>query len=461
MSWAEVKKINGDLTTPLDEKMDNLAGGVAGSIDSMSETMAQSIESESEAIGGSIEGLEDSIVGVGEAIRSIDSIKPSLRVTALDAGTITVTDGIHTYTKEMAQPGVAGFILQSLGDFDVTLESEGQTFTQTITVTELTVYRVTVGFPKLAVTAEEAGAITVSNGTDTYTETLEEAGTANFRLGSFGTYTVLLEEGQREGKTTVSVTEFTDYEVDVEYFSASLTVKCLITAGVGTVTATSTDGEKIYTADCGVGDTTLTITAARTYDIKVTQGGVDGEIAQQKAITTQDGTYTATAGFIAAIPDDYAGIEWTKVEASSGHISVSTGLSTNYKNIIEINGRGLLLGAYKHVWLNYVTQNGTVQFEILVDGVLWDQFTVPRNDYGHMAGWGNPINNKITVPREYTSTSSRARSTSGNQNINTGVMTNIGKCVQFNHSLVVRARYQNTPDSSDSIYNFEVAVYHY
>ena len=515
MSWAEVKKINGDLNTPLNVQMDNLAGDVAdaigtlgeteseaigtlgttlsGAIDTLGETGSEAIDAlgeatsgaigdQTEALENSIGGLSDQVTGagttvssavqglrsyitgvgdvVGNAIRSIDNLKPSLRVTVLDAGTLTVTDGIHTYTEEVSEPGAVGFILQSLGDFTVTLAAGGQTFTQSVTVTELTVYRVTIGFPKLAVNAAEGGKITVWDGNYTYTQTLSRAGVANFKLEEFGTYAIKIETGQREGNESVNVTEFKTYNKDISYFQAVINVKCLLTSGVGTVTATSTDGLKTYSASCAAGNTTLTVTAARTYNIKVTQNGTDGEIVAVKEVTTSGETYAATAGFIAAIPDDYSGLEWVKLGPTS-HTAVKDNLSTNYKNMISVTGRGLLLGIFNHNWLNYTTQNGTLQYQIVIDDVVYDQYIVPRSGYDHQAGWGNPISNALTVPHSFSTATRRTRNPSSMANIETTVITDIGKCVKFERNFSIRVRYQNTPDASDSIYYLEAAVYRY
>ena len=62
---------------------------------------------------------------------------------------------------------------------------------------------------------------------------------------------------------------FTWWSKGVSYFQAVITVKCLLTSGVGTVTEETTDGLKRYTADCAAGNTTITVTAARTYNIKI------------------------------------------------------------------------------------------------------------------------------------------------------------------------------------------------
>ena len=150
MSWAEVKKINSDLTTPLNEQLDGVESGLSDEIGAVgtqveaANEMLEQIDEKLDGMDAVVDAIEDLGTTLDASIRSIDSIKPSLRVTAADAGTITVSDGVHTYTKEMEQPGVAGFILQSLGDFEVTLSDGGQSFKQTVTVTELTVYRVAV-----------------------------------------------------------------------------------------------------------------------------------------------------------------------------------------------------------------------------------------------------------------------------------------------------------------------------
>ena len=466
MSWAEVKKINSDLTTPLNEQLDGVESGLSDEIGAVgtqveaANEMLEQIDEKLDGMDAVVDAIEDLGTTLDASIRSIDSIKPSLRVTAADAGTITVSDGVHTYTKEMEQPGVAGFILQSLGDFEVTLSDGGQSFKQTVTVTELTVYRATVGFPTLTVTAEAAGSLSVSNGTHTYTHEFEEAGSHTFRLESFGTYTVKLEEGDKEGVRTVEVTEFTDYTSSVNYFSATLKVTALIPSGVGTLKAEAPDG-KTYTTECAAGENTITIQAARTYTISVSQNGSDGEIAQTKDITTDGDEYTATAGFISALSHQLTELDWESVNARS-HIAINADLSTDWTNIVEVNGKGLFLGAYNHTWYNYTSAGSAVQYQFVIDGTVVDDITIQRSGYDHTNCWGHDFGDgdkKIYAPNEQSWSSSRNISAT-NTTINSGILGEIGGPARlFERSFVVRAKRAGTTDTSDSIYTFNTAIY--
>ena len=104
MSWAEVKKINSDLTTPLNEQLDGVESGLSdeiGAVGTQVETaneMLEQIDEKLDGVGDVVGAIEDLGTTLDASIRSIDSIKPSLRVTAANAGTITVSDGVHTYT---------------------------------------------------------------------------------------------------------------------------------------------------------------------------------------------------------------------------------------------------------------------------------------------------------------------------------------------------------------------------
>ena len=150
----------------------------------------------------------------------------------------------------------------------------------------------------------------------------------------------------------------------------------------------------------------------------------------------------------------------------SGHYAIKSNLTSVWKELIRVNGKGLFLGAYNHTWLNYNESgtSGTLYYKIVVDGVDLDSVSFGRSSYDQMTGWGDVQDGKIALPQVWpsgTSTASNQRMPTGASNVGiTGqtYITNIGSFVPFKQSLVVKATYSGTASSSDSIYNFDVAV---
>ena len=81
--------------------------------------------------------LRKAIDDLAEAIKYTDPMRPILGVVALDAGTITVTDGVHIYEKEVEKNKQVNFRIEALGTFDVILSYNGLSISRSIEITEL------------------------------------------------------------------------------------------------------------------------------------------------------------------------------------------------------------------------------------------------------------------------------------------------------------------------------------
>lgn len=154
----------------------------------------------------------------GQYEASINVFTATILVTAVSGANITVKDSLQaTYTKVAGDDGKAAFYVSSADDYTITAEYNGiNSDTQVVNVSDDGgSYNVTLTFITLLVTVESGSTVQAKNGLTTLTDTSD--GTVLFYLPNTGVWTVSASKGDKSAETTVDVSSYSRYTVELTY----------------------------------------------------------------------------------------------------------------------------------------------------------------------------------------------------------------------------------------------------
>lgn len=163
--------------------------------------------------------------------------------------------------------------------------------------------------PQLIVTVPSGSAVSCTDGESTFSRT--STGTAIvFELPDYGAWTVSASLGALEASETVNVDIVKQYEITLEYFSATLRV----TSEAGAV-VTAQSSEKTYSGTVPVGSTyvDLMIPVAGTYTVSAAKDGKTSN-SVTVAVTDDGETYTAACLFLSSVLSENS---WANIAAAS------------------------------------------------------------------------------------------------------------------------------------------------
>lgn len=149
---------------------------------------------------------------------TINAFSATIIVTAVEGAVITVKDSAQSsYVETADSDGKAVIYVSSADDYTVTSEYNGvSSNTQTINVSQHdTVYNVSLSFITLLVTVETGSTVQAKNGFTTLTDTSD--GSVLFYLPNTGTWTVTATKGDKSAETTVDVSSYNRYTVELTY----------------------------------------------------------------------------------------------------------------------------------------------------------------------------------------------------------------------------------------------------
>lgn len=154
----------------------------------------------------------------GQYEASVDAFSASITVTTVSGANITVKDSFQsTYTKVSGEDGNATFYVSSAGDYTITSEYNGvNSDTKVVNVSEDGgVYNATLTFITLLVTVESGSLVQVKNGLTTISDTSD--GSVLFYLTNTGIWTVNASKGESSAETSVNVSSYSRYTVELTY----------------------------------------------------------------------------------------------------------------------------------------------------------------------------------------------------------------------------------------------------
>ena len=135
-------------------------------------------------------------------------IQPQIVVTASTGSTVKATkDGVdYTGTEDN---GVWTINVPEYGTYTVTGTNESNTVTETVIVTEVKQYPITIKYFSaiLQVTSDAGATVTATNGTKRFTDTIPSGGVLSMNITSAGTYAVTVtKNGKSSGAMPVDIT---------------------------------------------------------------------------------------------------------------------------------------------------------------------------------------------------------------------------------------------------------------
>lgn len=154
----------------------------------------------------------------GQYEASINVFTATIIVTAVSGANVTVKDSVQaTYTKVAGDDGNAVFYVTSADNYTITAEYNGiNSDTQVVNVSDDgRSYNVVVNFITLFVTVESGSTVKVKNGLTTLSDTSD--GSALFYLPNTGIWTVSASKGDKSAETTVDVSSYRRYTVELTY----------------------------------------------------------------------------------------------------------------------------------------------------------------------------------------------------------------------------------------------------
>lgn len=149
---------------------------------------------------------------------NLDVFTATILVKAVKGATITAKDSAQaTYTKTAGEDGNAAIYVSSADNYTITSEYNGvNSDTQIVNVSEDGAsYNVTLNFITLLVTVESGSSVQVKNGLTTLSGTSD--GTVLFYLPNTGTWIVTASKGDKSAETTVDVSSYRRYTVELAY----------------------------------------------------------------------------------------------------------------------------------------------------------------------------------------------------------------------------------------------------
>ena len=149
---------------------------------------------------------------------TINAFSATIIVTAVEGAVITVKDSAQSsYVETADSDGKAVIYVSSADNYTVTSEYNGvSSNTQTVNVSQHdTVYNVSLSFITLLVTVETGSTVQAKNGFTTLTDTSD--GTVLFYLPNTGTWTVTATKGDKSAETSVEVSGYQQYRVELTY----------------------------------------------------------------------------------------------------------------------------------------------------------------------------------------------------------------------------------------------------
>lgn len=149
---------------------------------------------------------------------SLNMFSAKIEVTTEPTATVTAKGTSASYEASANEHGVATVPVPEAGKYLVSSTyKDASSNTETVTVEESEqIYRVTVKFITLTVTIDAGSTVQVKNGATTLTEIASD-GTVLFYLPNTGTWTVTATKGDKSADTSVEVSAYRQYSVELAY----------------------------------------------------------------------------------------------------------------------------------------------------------------------------------------------------------------------------------------------------
>ncbi len=152
----------------------------------------------------------------GQYTATLTAFSASLVVTAVAGAIVTATSEYGELEATANSSGTATIGVNRTGTYTVkACYSNVYSNSANVNVTNEQVYPVTVNFIVLNVTVDSGSAVTVANGSTSFSKT--STGTVQFYLPNTGTWTVSASKGDQSASTAVSITTYKTYSVELSY----------------------------------------------------------------------------------------------------------------------------------------------------------------------------------------------------------------------------------------------------